>query len=63
MRRKSRDDVSVDHTPATRLIDMLVSTFLFLTLLLLFGTVFTKLFGTTDVAWVGGRGRGPGLTK
>lgn len=54
MKRKAPDDMSMDHNLVTRLIDRLVSAFLFFTLFVLFTVLFRKTFGTSDIAWISG---------
>ena len=51
MERKIQDEVPVDHNQVSRFIDRAVSTFLFITLLVIFGAVFKRLFGSSDFAW------------
>ena len=54
MKRRGHEDESVDHSPLTRFIDRLVSTFLFLALLVLFIMIFRRVFGTSEIAWIAG---------
>jgi hypothetical protein len=54
MKQKSQHEMALEHNKLTRFIDRAVSTFLFITLLALFGSVFKKLFGSSDFAWLVG---------
>ena len=54
MKSKGHEDNSVDHSPLTRFIDRLVSTFLFVVLLALFIVIFRRVFGTSEIAWIAG---------
>ena len=52
MRRKSKSTTPPEQTRLVRLIKRVVYIFLFLCLTSFFGTIFQKLFGTSDVAWI-----------
>lgn len=53
-KRRTHEAEPVEHNTVTRIIDKIISTFLFVSLLGLFGTIFSKFFGTSDVAWIVG---------
>ena len=54
MRQKQNRTPVHQESRLIRIINRLVSAFLFLSLLILFQTVFRKLFGTSDAAWIVG---------